>query len=345
MKDRRDFLKLGLYSTASMLMPSSIFADSSNIDDYKAIVVVYQAGGNDGLNMFVPSSDDSKSGYSNYANIRDTLRVKDVALDLSLSNNELDLSAGNPYALNNSLEESYTKGLYYHENLDVATNALMPEIADLVNKNNVAILANCGNLIQPATKAEFLAKTKQLPPFLYAHNHQTKLMMNAEASILDYSGWAGRLYDNWLDINNGNIYGLNIGIDGSEHLFYGDKTTPLIINHNGPTSYYKIKRDLYDRLLDLDRVNKFRDIYNKMKQHSFNMQDIIVDDWENNAPNWESTNAYGGELFSMPSDSQLSQQSPTFASDEMLFTFLNQFTFSIFAPIRTEGFKKFRMSL
>ena len=317
MRSRRDFLKLSAMGVSSLVLPSYLEAEST-FSDYKALVVIYHGGGNDGLNMFVPSSSDAKRGYPNYANIRDTLRVKDTELTLPITDEKLDLSGGNPYASNNSLEEGYTKGLYLHSGLDVGTNGLMPEIADLVNQNKVAILVNTGNLIEPSTKAELRAKTKFFPPFLYAHNHQTKLVMNGEAGLLDYSGWAGRLFDNWKSVNGGDVYGLNIGITSTEHLFYGEETSPLIVNQNGPTSYYALKRDLYDKLLADSQSDKFRELYNEIRKHSFLMQDTIVDDWNNHAPTWSSTNAYGGELFGMPSPTQLAQSSPTFADKDML---------------------------
>jgi len=271
------------------------------------------------LNMFIPSGSDSKKGYSNYANIRDTLRVKDEELTLPLDDDgKLDLISGNPYGSNNSLEEGYTKGLYLHDGLDVATNPLMPELAHLVNQGKVAIVANAGNLIEPATKAEFNAKTKTLPPFLFAHNHQTKLVMNGEASLLDYTGWAGRLYDNWKDVNGGDIYDMNIAISVTEHLFYGDETTPLIISVGGPTSYFRINRDVYDNLLGLNYSNMYKNLYQSLQKHSFLMQDIIVNDWNENSPSFSSTNAYGGALFSKPSNTQLSQSTPTYADTSML---------------------------
>ncbi len=319
---RRDFLKLSVAGVSSLALPIELFADESNNNDYKAIVVVYHAGGNDGLNMFIPSGSDPKSGYSNYADIRDILRVKDNELTLPVNDNGvLDLSAGNPYASNNSLPEAYTKGFYKHQNLDVATNALMPEIAHLVNQGKVAIVANAGNLIEPATKEELKNKTKPLPPFLFAHNHQTKLMMNGEAAKLDFTGWAGRLFDHWKDINGGDIYGLNIAINRSEHLFYGDETTPLIISQGGPTSYFRLKREMYDNYLALQKSDKYRRFYNKIKQHSFDMQDTLVNDWNNNAPTWSSTNAYGLELFEKPSHEALSESKPILTDGSLLKQF------------------------
>ncbi len=318
MKTRRDFLKLSLGGVSTLTLPINLFGEETSFDDYKALVVIYQAGGNDGLNMFIPSGDDPKTGYSNYANIRDTIRVQDNPLSLSVSDGKLDLSGGNPYSSNNSLEEGYTKGLYLHNSLNIATNPLMPEIAHLVNSGKVAVVANCGNLIEPATKGDFKAKTKTLPPFLFAHNHQTKLAMNGEASFLNYTGWAGRLADKWIDVNGGDIYGFNIAIGRTEHLFYGDKTTPLSIRANGPTSYSHIKREMYDSMLELGSSNMYKEYYQKLQAHSFLMQDTIVDDLKNNIPIFNSLNAYGGELFSYPSATELSQKSPTSADKSML---------------------------
>ena len=311
MKNRRDFLKLSLATISALAVPSTLFAESSAVSDYKALVVIYNAGGNDGFNMFIPSGSDPLTGYSNYAKARENIKVLDSELSLSLSNGELDLSSGNPYAQSNNLSQSYTKGFYKHQNMDIATNALMPEIAHLVNEGKVAIVTNIGNLIEPATKEELNAKTKARPPFLFAHNHQTKLAMTGEASLLDYSGWGGRLFDNWIDVNGGDIYGMNISVGREEHIFYGDKTKGLKISYNGPTSYRRVNRELYDQLLQTNDDDMFRKLYKELQQHSFDMQDIIVGDWKNNAPTFTSTNAYGDALFSEPSNEKLQQSKPT----------------------------------
>ncbi len=81
----------------------------------------------------------------------------------------------------------------------------MPEIAHLINIGDLAVVTNLGNLEMPSTKEELLNKSKPLPPFLFAHNHQTKLTMNGVASKLDFTGWAGRLADRWIGLNGGDI--------------------------------------------------------------------------------------------------------------------------------------------
>jgi len=318
MRNRRDFFKLSAVTISALAVPPSLFGESSAFSDYKALVVIYNAGGNDGFNMFIPSGDDSVRGYSNYAKARENIKVENQELSLTLNDTQVDLSAGNPYSENNNLSKSYRKGFYKHQNMDIATNALMPEIAHLVNEGKVAIVTNIGNLIEPATKEELKAKTKTKPPFLFAHNHQSKLAMTGEASMLNYSGWGGRLFDNWIDVNGGDIYGMNISVGREEHIFYGDKTKGLKISYNGPTSYKKINRELYDQLLQTNDDNMFRTLYKELQKHSFDMQDIIVDDWENNSPTFTSTNAYGDALFSEPTNEQLQQSKPTLTDTSLI---------------------------
>jgi uncharacterized protein (DUF1501 family) len=320
MMKRRNFLKLSLSATLYSLS-TNLQADTTD-DGYKALVVVYLAGGNDSLNMLIPSGDDPKTGYENYAKIRNNIKVDNTQLTLPLdSNGELDLSGGNPYALNDSLSDAYTKGFYRHtdangEDLGYATNPLMPELAHLIDKNKVALIANCGNLIEPATKEELLSKTKPTPPFLFAHNHQTKLTFNGESALLDYTGWAGRVYDHWQNLNGGDIYGMNISVSGVTHLFEGQSTAPLYISPGGPTRYHRIDEDMYNQFMNLPRRNMFTNLYNTMRKHSMSMQNTIVDDWQNNAPDFSSlTNAYGGELFTPVSDAELSQTSGTTKAD------------------------------
>ncbi|SFV68653.1 putative exported protein [hydrothermal vent metagenome] len=320
MQNRRDFLKLSLGAISALSFPSFAFGNS-DFNDYKALVVIYNGGGNDGLNTFIPSGSDANSGYQAYANARETIKVKNNSLELPLNNGELDLSSSNPYSSNDNLAKGYTKGFYLHDGADLATNALMPEIAHLFNKNKVAIVANAGNLIMSGTKKEFTSELKPLPPFLFAHNHQTKLAMTGEASTLNYNGWAGRLFDNWIDVNGGDIYGMNIAVGRSEHLFYGDKTQGLRINPSGPTSYNHLNTDIFNGLNDLEESEMFKRFFKKLKQHSFDMQTVLTEDWNNNAPDFSTfsaKNAYGEELFSSPSHEQLQESKPVLTDTSIL---------------------------
>jgi uncharacterized protein (DUF1501 family) len=116
---------------------------------------------------------------------------------------------------------------------------------------------------------------------------------------------------------------MNIAIKRSEHLFYGNLTTPLVIDSRGPSSYKRIVRNLYDNFLNTQENDKFLRYYNEIKKHSFEMQDTLVDDWENNSPIFSSTNAYNGELFSYPSDDMLDQKNGTSKADTSMLRDLN----------------------
>ena len=325
--DKRDFLKYSLLAGVSTLaLPKNLFAQSPDFSDYKAIVVVFQGGGSDGLNTFIPYSSDAKTGYSNYASIRDVLRVENNELALNTNAGELSLSkgAGNPYYKNNSIGDAYLNGLYSHTlngaKLPYATNGVMPELAHIINEGNGAIIANVGNLIAPATKSELLGQKKPLPPFLYAHNHQTKLTLCGEASDLNANGWAGRLFDTWDNLAASSIYGMNISFSGATHLFYGAKTEGLKLSPWGPTKYYYTpnwndtlnaqKRGVATAMYKLERRDVFQKLYTTMKQHSYSMEETLVSDWENSKDIFDGVNnAYGDALFSVLSDSDLGESS------------------------------------
>jgi len=325
MQTRREFLKLtgnfaSLAGLSTLGIPLSLFAEES-FTDYKALVVLLQHGGNDSLNMLIPSGDDSSKGYANYASIRTTLAVQnnDLLAELRDSASKLSLTAANnPYAQNGNIADAYLKGFYKHSSLDgLATNGVMPEFAHLVEQGKIAMIANAGNLIAPATKSEFLAKTATKPPFLFAHNNQRKMAFNGIATSINHKGWAGRMADGLNSINGGSIYGMNISLSGVSHLMYGNDTSPLILKSSGPTAYKNINRSLYDDWLAQSRTEKFKTLYNDLRQHSFDMQDTIVEDW-NNATEFTSTNAYGEELFSLPSNSTLGISSQDEVKDSLL---------------------------
>ena len=324
MSNRRDFLKflgatgIGLSSGVSILNAGN----SDRFSDYKAIVFLYLAGGNDGINTFPPILEDAKRGFENYTNIRNNIRINKQELDLPESDGELDLSSGNPYEKNGNLVDAYTKGYYSVNGLDLGFNALMPELAHLAKRGKVALFANMGNLIEPSTKEELKNQQKPLPPFLYAHNHQEKLTQNGEAALLDYTGWAGRVADLLGDVNGGSIYGVNIAISRDMHLSDGNSSSSLVINANGPSQYWRLRsRDVYNRMIGASKSDNLEAYYAKKREHSFWASDSISSDW-NESVDWSSKkNAYGGELFTMPSNEQLGQSKPTLADHEMFLHF------------------------
>jgi uncharacterized protein (DUF1501 family) len=327
MKTRRDFLKLaggyaGLAGLSSMGIPLSLFADDgATLTGYKALVVVLQHGGNDSINMFVPSGTDAKKGHANYASIRSSgLRVanNDLTAGLTTTDGKLTL-ATNPYEKNGDIAQAYVKGFYKHANIDgLATNGMMPEFAHLVDQGKVAMIANAGNIIAPASKADFENDNAIRPPYLFSHNNQRKLLFNGVASTLNRKGWAGLIADKWSGVNDNSVYGVNLGINRAVHLLYGENSEPLVIRSSGPTSYKSINRPLYDNWLDFSEPEHFKGLYAKLRKRSLSVQDTLVSDWDNNRLTFTSTNVYGGELFSLPSLSTLGIASEGKVDDGLL---------------------------
>jgi len=302
---RREFLKL----MAALGMMKNLGADEG-FDDYKAIVVLDMAGGNDSLNMFVPFSGDEKSGYPNYAKIRDTLKVNDKVLSYSTdSEGKLVLKAGdgNPYYDESGyLSKSYLKGVYSHSGSSFATNGLMPEMAYLYDKGKMAVVLNCGNMIQPANKEELLSGSKPLPPFLFAHDFQTKLMLNGVSATVNYNGWGDRLRDVIGNVNGSDVYTVNISFEGESALFSGHNSY-LKLPEEGVVSYSRITyQGMYDESFSIpsDEPGGY---YRSLKKHSFLMQDALKSDYENSYE-FTGLNPYGLTLFTKPTSDIIAER-------------------------------------
>jgi len=305
MLNRRDFLK-----TSSMLGLSSLFStlnanDGSSFSDYKAIVVAYMDGGNDGINTFIPiKSGTDEYGYSFYQKARETIAVDNVDFtpDLKSAMNsngilEFNPAENNPYNTKSSGIENYCSGFYaldkgYDKNKNqlnlnfgnkIGLHAYLPELANLAQQGKVAIVQNVGNLYQPTTKSEIQNNTAVLPPFLMAHNHQTALVTNANSMELRDFGLFGKLYDEWNNINGADIYGMNISFYQNCHMLYGKRTNPTILSRQGiariqlPNYNYQ---PFYD-IMNFTRQDSFKRYYNKLHKHAFKTVEAVLQDWKN----------------------------------------------------------------
>jgi uncharacterized protein (DUF1501 family) len=112
---------------------------------YKALVCVFLFGGNDANNTLIPFDT---AGYNNYAALRGPLALAQNTL--------LPLTPAPNFALNPNL----------------------PDVQALFNSGNAAIVANVGTLIQPTTRATYLANNVVTPSNLFSH--------------IPTSNWSGR---------------------------------------------------------------------------------------------------------------------------------------------------------
>jgi len=164
--NRRSFIKyasLAAAGNAAGLRPFGLLNSlAQTTSNYKALVCVFLFGGNDANNTLIQFDT---AGYANYSTIRGPLAIPQSQLL------QLGGSATN-FALNPNL----------------------PEVQALFNNKNAALVANVGTLMQPTTRAQYLAGSL-VPTNLFSHIDQQNEWQNAAQSGATSSGWAGRIAD------------------------------------------------------------------------------------------------------------------------------------------------------
>ena len=160
MMQRRHFLGAAGAVTASSLLGGTSLPGLAAGDDYRALVIVYLNGGNDGNNTLVPTD----GAYGDYQTARANLAIPKSSL-VTLPGS----AAGHTFGLHPALAP--LKALYEQQRL--------------------GFVANVGPLIEPATAAQVLSNSVRIPPFLMSHNDQTAIVQGWTVTD-DTSGWAGR---------------------------------------------------------------------------------------------------------------------------------------------------------
>ena len=207
---RRDFLRWaasGAVSTSAFSALSSgplLAAAAQAGGDYKALVVMYLAGGNDSFNMVVPTD---AAAYGDYADARQNLAVP--------LNDLLPIAP--------STSDGHTYGMH----------PALAELRQLFNDGRLAIAANTGNLVQPVTRATYQAQTATLPPRLFSHNDQQAQSMRVAADDDAAIGWGGALGDRLSYLNGVTNLSPSITIAGSTPLLTGASTQAYHLGTSG----------------------------------------------------------------------------------------------------------------
>ncbi len=242
---RRDFLKrsaLATLGSSSLFSLTSQFsmaqAQTGNFSDYKALVCVFLYGGNDAFSMLMPYS---QSEYNSYANTR---------RNLAISRSQII-----PLEPNNSQPADY--GLHPE----------LSDIASLFADNKLSFINNVGTLIEPTTQTDYVNKRVALPPQLFSHNDQQNFVMSLQASK-PQQGWASRMAEMMMDINENNELSMNISLSGANTLQMGGAISPYTLSAGGVSEYWSI-RPRSDEIWDVNRVAAYRKILDQSHSHLF----------------------------------------------------------------------------
>lgn len=229
---RRDFLKksggcaLGMVSLATQmhhlgtmnaLAQATIDSQQpSGGENYKALVLLFWSGGNDGNNMVIPNHLDATiSNYNAYFNARNP--------------QGLALTQGQLLPISVPRLGGLSYGL--HPNLGpTAPGAINNGIAELYDQGKLAIVTNVGTLVRPTTKAQYTQSTHPKPYQLFSHSDQVNQAQTSVSNTQSFTGWGGRVSDKMTTVDNPNgLIPMITSIAGAQLFTAGQMTLPMAI--------------------------------------------------------------------------------------------------------------------
>ena len=224
-------------------------AAAATATDYKALVCVFLYGGNDYGNTLIPYDN---ARYTAYQSMRPTLAYAQSALAPTLLVPRVALSGGIQYAI-------------------------APELSPLLpifNAGRMGVLLNVGTLVQPTTKAQYLANSVPLPPKLFSHNDQQSVWQSSSPEGAT-SGWGGRMGD-LFEASNGNATFTCMNVSSNAVFLSGKQAVQYQISSSGPVALTAAK-SLFgsttcaaelQRLITAQSSNLFANEYTKVMARS-----------------------------------------------------------------------------
>jgi uncharacterized protein (DUF1501 family) len=153
--------------------------------EYRALVCLFLAGGNDSFNMLVPREP---AAYAAYQSSRSNLALTPAQL--------IDI---HPTGLPN-----------------FAVHGAMPELANLFETGKAAFVANVGTLIEPVqNRGQVEHNLRRLPLGLYSHSDQIEQWQTSVPHSRSGIGWGGRMADLIQELNASQVVPMQISLDGS----------------------------------------------------------------------------------------------------------------------------------
>ncbi|CAN5676963.1 DUF1501 domain-containing protein [soil metagenome] len=229
-QNRREFLKksscaLGMVTLATQVEHFGLMSalaqkvdsqEEANVpSDYRALVCIFLAGGNDGNNTVIPNHNDaSLSNYSAYSAARNTA-------GLALAQNTL-------LPINVPRMNGLTYGL--NPSLGTVAGGINNGIHELWAQNKMAIVTNAGTLIRPMTRTQYQNGSIARPFQLFSHSDQVSQYQSGRSDAFSFTGWGGRISDRRTALDNPNsLVPMITSINGAQLFTAGQTTLPLAI--------------------------------------------------------------------------------------------------------------------
>ena len=181
----------------------------SAISDYKALVCIFLAGGNDSNNLIIPINPTE---YADYAAIRtDVLALPMsgapiVALPLSPLSSD-----GHDYGL----------------------HPACPELATLFHESKLSVLFNTGTLVFPMTRAQYQGGILEKPPQLFSHSDQVTQWQTSIPDRPPLTGWGGRCADLLASVQPNAPISLSVTLAGANTFEVGNIISQYSVTSSG----------------------------------------------------------------------------------------------------------------
>jgi uncharacterized protein (DUF1501 family) len=172
--------------------------------DYKALVCLFLAGGNDANNLVIPTD---AATYAAYATGRGALALPQNAV----------------LPITPRTDDGRTWGIH----------PAMSELRNLFNQGQFAVLANVGTLAYPMTKAQYQNGSVPRPMQLFSHNDQQVEWQSSIADKPFVTGWGGRLADLTNAFNSNNRISMSITLNGQNSFQVGKNIDQYAVGTGG----------------------------------------------------------------------------------------------------------------
>src|SRR5580700_1858340 len=265
-QSRRQFLRTASMASMAGMYVSPFFVELNSVaamaqgtagTDYRALVCVYLAGGNDGHGTVIATDQSSYSAFT---------QARSGAPGLAYPMSELlpitlqTPQSGRTFALNPSLGG----------------------VQNLFNAGRAAIVANTGTLVVPSSKTQVNNNSVPLPDSLFSHFDQTAAWQ-AIASNLgsgEQVGWGGAVADAIESMNmNSNSMFTCISTAGNALFLAGQTSFQLNVTPAGPIPINGLAQPPFgspsnplSAILSGDETNLFAQEYEVVIQRSIQAQ-------------------------------------------------------------------------
>lgn len=254
-----------LNTLLNLQLASRVAADGAPTD-YKTLVCVFLNGGMDSFNFLVPR-DSTRHGI--YTTTRGNLALTTG----QLLNLDQDGGDGQLYGIHPSC---------------TGLRDMFDGTGNFTGKRRAALLANVGTLIQPVTKAQYLAESVALPRALYSHSDQIdQWQTSVPQGMTQLSGWAGRTADLLHSTVNTNSIAMNISLSGNSLWQVGNATTQFVVTDRGALTFtgseitdplhpMKLKNTAHRSIIQQNYANLMQQSYGQLTKSSIELQEFFL---------------------------------------------------------------------